>query len=90
MEIIPIDDRIAVVPEKPEDRTKSGLIIPNAAKIKPQIGTVIAAGEGREGLPMKLKVGDKILYSHNVGAPFKFREGEFIIMRQSDVLAKLG
>lgn len=87
--ITPINDRIVVSPEKPEDVTKTGLYIPSSAQKKPQSGKIISVGDGFEGVPMKLKEGDYILYGLHTGIEIDFKGEKYVIMRQSDVLAKI-
>jgi chaperonin GroES len=73
--------------------TKSGIVLPDTAKEKPQEGTIIAAGPGRlnddgdERQPMDVKVGDKVLYAKYAGTEFKVDENEFLIVSQKDILA---
>ena len=90
----PIADRVIIKPAPAEEKTKGGIIIPDTAKEKPQEGQVIAAGPGRlsdEGkmLSMSVKVGDKILYGKYSGTEVSVNDGEFLIMRESDILAVL-
>jgi chaperonin GroES len=87
--VVPLFDRIVVIPDKAEEKTKGGIIIPGAAKKKPLSGKVVEVGEGTKEIPMALKVGDMVLYGQNIGNTITLNEQEFIIMRQSDVLAKI-
>ncbi len=94
MNIQPLQDRVLVKPLQQEEVKKGGIIIPDTAKEKPQEGQVIAAGPGRlsdEGkiLSMSVKVGDKILYGKYSGTEVSVDGGEFLIMRESDILAVL-
>lgn len=94
MNIQPLQDRVLVKPLQQEEVKKGGIIIPDTAKEKPQEGQVIAAGPGRlsdEGkiLSMSVKVGDKILYGKYSGSEVSVDGGEFLIMRESDILAVL-
>ena len=90
----PLGERLVIQPTEQEQTTASGIILPDTAKEKPQEGQVIAVGEGRvtdEGnhVPMELKVGDKIIYSKYAGTEYKDGDQEYLILRESDVLAKL-
>jgi len=94
MNIQPLQDRVLVKPLQQEEVKKGGIIIPDTAKEKPQEGQVMAAGPGRlsdEGkiLSMSVKVGDKILYGKYSGSEVSVDGGEFLIMRESDILAVL-
>jgi chaperonin GroES len=89
----PLADRLVVKPSEKEEKTKSGIILPDTAKEKPQEGEVVAVGPGRmtdEGkrIPMDLKVGDKVIYSKYGGSEIKIDDVEMMILRESDVLAK--
>jgi len=89
----PMGDRLVVKPTKSEEKTKSGIYIPDTAKEKPQEGKVIAVGPGRvadEGkrIPPDVGVGDIIIYNKYGGSEIKIDDEELIIMRESDVLAK--
>ena len=87
----PMGDRIVVKPIQTEEKTKSGIYLPDTAKEKPQEGEVIAVGTGRyeEGkkIPIEVKVGDKIIYSKYGGTEVKIDGVEHLILRESDVLA---
>ncbi len=94
MNIQPLQDRVLVKPLHQEEVKKGGIIIPDTAKEKPQEGEIVAAGPGRlsdEGkmLSMSVKVGDKILYGKYSGTEVSVNDGEFLIMRESDILAVL-
>ena len=89
----PLADRLVVKPAGKEEKTKSGIILPDTVKEKPQEGEVIAVGPGRmtdEGkrIAMDLKVGDRVIYSKYGGSEIKIDEVEMIILRESDILAK--
>jgi chaperonin GroES len=89
----PMGDRLVVKPTQSEEKTKSGIYIPDTAKEKPQEGKVIAVGPGKmtdEGkrIPMDVEVGDIIIYAKYGGSEIKLDEEELIIMRESDILAK--
>jgi chaperonin GroES len=89
----PMGDRLVVKPTQSEEKTKSGIYIPDTAKEKPQEGKVIAVGPGKmsdEGkrIPMDVEVGDIIIYAKYGGSEIKLDEEELIIVRESDILAK--
>ena len=89
----PMGDRLVVKPMQSEEKTKSGIYLPDTAKEKPQEGKVIAVGPGRmtdEGkrIAPDVEVGDVVLYTKYGGSEIKIDGEEFIIMRESDVLAK--
>ena len=83
----PLADRVIVAPAAAEEKTKSGIIIPDTAKEKPQRGTVMAAGTGKKDEPMTVKVGDNILYGKYSGTEVMIDGKEFLIMRESDIFA---
>ena len=93
MNLKPLGDNIVVKPAKAEEQTKSGLVIPDTAKEKPQKGEIVAVGEGRwddEGkhrIPMDVAVGDMVIYKEWGKTSIKLEGEEFFIMSQSDVLA---
>jgi chaperonin GroES len=89
----PLGDRVLVKPLVEEEVTKSGIIVPDTAKEKPQRGEIIAVGPGRldeEGkhIAMELKKGDKVLYAKYAGTEVKINDDEYLILRESDILAK--
>ncbi|MFM6945685.1 MAG: co-chaperone GroES [Flavobacteriales bacterium] len=81
----PLADRVLVEPAPAEQKTASGIIIPDTAKEKPLRGTVIAAGSGKKDEPMSVKVGDSILYGQYAGTEIKIDGSTFLIMRESDI-----
>jgi chaperonin GroES len=92
MNIKPLADRILVKPAPAEEKTASGIIIPDSAKEKPMQGEVLAVGKGRVSedgkfSPLELKVGDKILYGKYSGTEVTVDGTEYLIMRESDVYA---
>ena len=92
MKIRPLHDRILVQRIEEEQRTESGIIIPDTAKEKPIMGKVIAVGDGRlldngQRQPLTVKEGDKILFSKSAGTEIKIKGEEYLIMREDDVLA---
>ncbi|MBB6610306.1 co-chaperone GroES [Microvirga sp. STS03] len=94
MSIKPLADRVIVAPAAAEEKTKSGIIIPDTAKEKPQRGEVVAVGEGKvseQGTLMQpqVKVGDQVLYGKYAGTEISIDGGDYLIMRESDILAVL-
>jgi len=92
--IRPLGDRIVVKPTPSEEKTKSGIVLPDTAKEKPQEGEVIAVGSGKlletgQRVPIDLKPGDKILFSKYAGNEVKLDDVEYLIMRESDVLGAI-
>lgn len=91
MNIKPLGDRVVIKPIESEETTKSGIVLPGTAKEKPMQGEVLAVGSGElvEGkkVPLELKVGDKVIYSKYAGTEVKIDGDEYLILRQSDVLA---
>lgn len=92
LNIKPLADRVLVKPSKAEEKTASGIIIPDTAKEKPMQGEIIAVGKGRisddgKVSPLELKVGDKVLYGKYSGTEVTIEGEEYLIMRESDVYA---
>ncbi len=87
MKIKPLADRVLVEPAPAESTTASGIIIPDTAQEKPQKGTITAVGSGKKDEAMTVKVGDTILYGKYSGTELKFEGKEYLIMRESDILA---
>ena len=83
----PLADRVLVEPAPAEQKTASGIIIPDTAKEKPLRGTVVAAGSGKKDEPMSVKVGDSILYGQYAGTEITIEGHDYLIMRESDILA---
>jgi len=83
----PINDRVVVRPAAAEEKTKGGIIIPDTAKEKPQRGTVIAVGPGKKDEPLTVKVGDTVLYGKYAGTEIQLEGKDYLIMRESDILA---
>jgi chaperonin GroES len=88
----PMGDRVVIRPAAREETTKSGIVLPDTSKEKPQRGEVIAAGPGRvsdEGkkIPMEVKVGDTVLFAKYAGTEFKLDDDELLILSEKDVLA---
>jgi chaperonin GroES len=84
----PLSDRVLVKPAPAEQKTASGIIIPDSAKEKPLNGEVVAVGPGTKDEPMELSVGDKVLYGKYAGTEIEIDGEKLLIMRQSDILAK--
>ena len=87
LNIKPLADRVLVQPAAAETKTASGIIIPDTAKEKPQKGTIVAVGNGTKDEPMTVKVGDTVLYGKYAGTELKLEGNDYLIMRESDVLA---
>ncbi len=87
LNITPLHDRVIVKPAPAEEKTAGGIIIPDTAKEKPQRGTVVAAGPGKKDEPMTVKAGDTILYGKYAGNDVSFEGEDYLIMRESDILA---
>ena len=85
--IKPLADRVIVEVSPAEEKTASGLIIPDTAKEKPQTGTVVAVGTGKKDEPMTVKVGDTVLYGKYAGTEVSVDGHEYLIMRESDIFA---
>ncbi|MGE5424801.1 MAG: co-chaperone GroES [Syntrophothermus sp.] len=85
--IKPLADRVLVEPAQAEEKTAAGIIIPDTAKEKPQKGTVVAVGPGKKDEPMTVKVGDVVLYGKYAGTELTVNGGNYLIMRESDIVA---
>ncbi|UPT67608.1 MAG: co-chaperone GroES [Sphingobacteriales bacterium JAD_PAG50586_3] len=85
--ITPLADRVLVEPAAAEEKTASGLFIPDTAKEKPQHGVVIAVGNGKKDEPLTVKAGDKILYGKYSGTEITVEGKDYLIMRESDIYA---
>ncbi len=85
--IKPLADRVLVEPIAAETTTASGLIIPDSAKEKPSKGNVIAVGNGTKDEAMTVKIGDTVLYGKYAGTELKLEGTDYLIMRESDILA---
>ena len=87
----PLGDRVVIRPVPREEMTKTGIVLPDTAKEKPQEGEVIAVGPGRlddgEREPMDVKQGDRVLYAKYAGTEFKVEDEELLIVSQKDILA---
>jgi len=87
LNIKPLADRVIVEPSAAEEKTAGGIIIPDTAKEKPQKGTVRAVGPGKKDEPITVKVGDNVLYGKYSGTEFSFEGQDYLIMRESDIVA---
>jgi chaperonin GroES len=94
IKIHPLEDRVVILPAEESETMHGPLYIPDTAKEKPTRGEVLAVGPGRiekgERIPMELKVGDQVIYGKYSGTPYTFESDEYVIIKASDVLAKLG
>lgn len=88
--IQPLADRVLVQPAAAEEKTIGGIIIPDSAKEKPLRGTVLAVGNGTKDETMFLKEGDQVLYGKYAGTELEFDGEKYLIIKQSDILAKIG
>src|SRR4029453_6715111 len=88
----PLADRVVIKPLGREETTKSGIVLPDTAKEKPQRGTTIEAGEGRrdddgDRIPLDVKVGDEVLFAKYSGTEFKLDDEDLLILAEKDILA---
>ncbi len=83
--VTPLADRVLVQAAPAEEKTASGIIIPDTAKEKPQRGTIIAVGNGKKDEPLTVKVGDTVIYGQYSGTEIKIDGGTYLIMRESDI-----
>jgi chaperonin GroES len=94
LKVTPLEDRVVVIPDDEAETMRGGLYIPDTAKEKPTQGRVIAVGAGRyekgARVPMDVKVGDKVLYGKYSGTNITLDGEEVVIIKSSDILAKLG
>ena len=87
VKVRPIGDRVLVEPAPAEEKTVSGIIIPDTAKEKPQRGSIIAIGTGKKDEPLTVKVGDTVLYGKYAGTELTIDGKDYLIMRESDIFA---
>ena len=87
LNIQPLSDRVVVEASNAETKTSSGIIIPDTAQEKPQEGIIVAVGKGKKDEPMTVKVGETILYGKYSGNELKLDGNDYLIMRESDILA---
>lgn len=89
VQIKPLADRVVVEPAPAETKTSTGLFIPDTAKEKPQRGKIVATGPGKKDDPITVKVGDEVLYGKYSGTELRWNDKDYLIMRESDLLAVL-
>jgi chaperonin GroES len=92
LKLSPLGDRVVIKPAGREETTKSGLVLPDTAKEKPQKGTIIAAGPGRrdddgDRIELDVKVGDTVLFAKYAGTEFKLEDEDLLILAEKDILA---
>ena len=85
--ITPLADRVIVKQEEAETTTASGIIIPDTAQEKPQKGSIVAIGGGTKENPITVKIGDTVLYGKYAGTELKYEQEDYLIMKESDILA---
>ncbi len=88
--VTPLGDRVLVEAAPAEEKTASGIIIPDTAKEKPQRGTIVAVGNGKKDEPLTVKVGDTVIYGQYAGTEIKVQGGDYLIMRESDIFGIIG
>ncbi len=88
--IKPLADRVIIEAAPAEQKTAAGIIIPDTAKEKPQRGKVVAVGNGKKDEPMTVKVGDVVLYGKYAGTEINYNGTDYLIMKESDILAIIG
>jgi len=91
-DIRPLGDRVVVKQEPSEEKTQSGILLPETAKEKPQVGTIIAVGPGRvldngQRIALEVTIGDRVIYSKYGGTEVKIDNEEYIILQERDILA---
>ena len=92
---VPLGERVVIKPIEQDQTTKGGIFLPDTAKEKPQEGEVVAVGPGRVSddgsrIAMELSQGDRVIYSKFAGTEYKDGDDEYLILRESDILAKIG
>lgn len=90
--LTPLGDRVVVKPQAREEVTRSGIVLPDTAKEKPQRGTIVAVGSGRlndkgERVALDVKAGDNVLFAKYAGTEFKLEDEELLILSEKDILA---
>jgi chaperonin GroES len=91
----PLGDRVIIELIESEEKTASGIVLPDSAKEKPQEGKVVAVGTGRmlengEHVALEVAAGDRIIFSKYAGTEVKFEDNEYLILRENDILAVIG
>ena len=89
VKIRPLADRILLEPAPAEEKTASGIYIPDSAKEKPQKGKIVAVGNGKPDEPLTVKVGDEVLYGKYSGTDLAYEGKDYLIMKESEILAIL-
>lgn len=87
LNVKPLADRVIVEPAPAEEKTASGIIIPDTAKEKPMRGKIVAVGSGKKDEPLTVKVGDHVLYGKYAGTEIQIDGHDYLIMRESDIYA---
>ena len=87
MNIKPLADRVLILPQAAEEKTVSGIIIPDTAKEKPLMGKVVAVGPGTAEIKMEVKVGDMVIYGKYAGTELSHEGEDYLVMKQSDLIA---
>tara|TARA_Y100001970_G_C13649890_1_gene563054 strand:+ start:81 stop:362 length:282 start_codon:yes stop_codon:yes gene_type:complete len=87
IKITPLADRVIIQPSAAETKTASGIIIPDTAQEKPQKGKIVAVGNGTKENPITVKAGDEVLYGKYAGTELKYDGHDYLIMKESDILA---
>jgi chaperonin GroES len=95
IKLVPLGDRVVVKRAEAETKTAGGIVLPDSAKDKPQRGVVLAVGEGHvksngTKAPLTVKAGDEVIFSSYAGDEFKVGEENYLLMRESDILAVIG
>ncbi len=93
-EIVPISDHLVVKMEEEEEKTKTGIVLPDTAKEKPQQGKVVAVGPGKildsgKRIPLEVQAGDTVIFSKYAGTEIKLNDEKYLILSENDVLAIL-
>jgi len=94
MNLKPLADRVIIKPIVKEEVTKGGIVLPDTAKEKPQEGEIVAVGPGKLGddgkrIEMEVKKGDRVIYAKYAGIEWKYKDEEYLILREADILAKV-
>lgn len=87
MAVKPLSDRVLVKPNPAEEKTASGLFIPDTAKEKPLMGKIVAVGPGTAEIKMEVKVGDMVIYGKYAGTELSHEGEDYLVMKQSDLIA---
>ncbi len=90
MNVKPLSDRVLILPNPAEEKTAGGLFIPDTAKEKPLAGKVVAVGPGTSDVKMEVAVGDTVLYGKYAGTELHIEGTDYLIMKQSDIMAIIG